>query len=64
MENGQVVISFLSRLNFLYDLQVSTDLSSGAWDSVVVDFIDGDGKVKETSLTLEHPRAFFRLVEF
>jgi hypothetical protein len=64
MENGQVVISFLSRLNFLYDLQVSTDLSSGAWDSVVVDFIDGDGTVKETSLTLEHPRAFFRLVEF
>jgi hypothetical protein len=64
MENGQVVISFPSRLNFLYDLQVSTDLASGTWDSVVVDFIEGDGAVKETSLTLEHPRAFFRLVEF
>ena len=64
LENGQVVISFLSRLNFLYDLQLSTDITSGSWDSVVVDFIEGDGTVKETSLMLEHPRAFFRLVEF
>ena len=64
MENGQVVISFLSRLNLLYDLQISTDLATGTWDSVVAGFIDGDGTVKETSLTLEHPRAFFRLVEF
>ena len=64
IENGQVVISFLSRLNFLYDLQVSTNLASGTWDSVIVDFIEGDGTVKETSLTLEHTRAFFRLVEF
>jgi len=64
MENGQAVISFLSRLNFLYDLQLSTDLTSGSWGSVVVDFIEGDGTVKETSLMLEHPRAFFRLVEF
>jgi hypothetical protein len=64
MENGQVVISFLSRLNLLYDLQISTDLATSTWDSVVAGFIDGDGTVKETSLTLEHPRAFFRLVEF
>jgi hypothetical protein len=64
IENGQVVISFLSRLNLLYDLQISTDLATGTWDSVVAGFIDGDGTVKETSLTLEHPRAFFRLVEF
>lgn len=64
IENGQVVISFLSRLNLLYDLQISTDLTTGTWDSVVAGFIDGDGTVKETSLTLEHPRAFFRLVEF
>jgi hypothetical protein len=64
MENGQVVISFLSRLNFLYDLQVSTDLASGTWDSVVVDFIEGDGTVIDIPLPLSHPRAFFRLVEF
>ena len=64
IENGQVVISFLSRLNLLYDLQISTDLATGTWDSVVAEFINGDGTVKETSLTLEHPRAFFRLVEF
>jgi len=64
MENGQVVISFLSRLNLLYDLQISTDLATSTWDSVVAGFIDGDGTVKETSLRLEHPRAFFRLVEF
>ena len=64
IENGQVVISFLSRLNLLYDLQISTDLATGTWESVIAEFIDGDGTVKETSLTLEHPRAFFRLVEF
>ena len=64
MENGQVVISFLSRLDFLYDLQISTDLTFDRWDSVVAGFIEGDGTVKETSLKLEQPRAFFRLVEF
>ena len=64
IENGQVVISFLSRLNLLYDLQISTDLAAGTWDSVVVGFINGDGTVKETFLPLEQPRAFFRLVEF
>ena len=64
LENGQVVISFLSRLDFLYDLQISTNLDLDRWDSVVAGFIEGDGTVKETSLTLEQPRAFFRLVEF
>ena len=64
MENGQVVISFLSRLNLLYDLQISTDLATGTWDSVVAGFIDGDGTVIDIPLPLSHPRAFFRLVEF
>ena len=64
IENGQVVISFLSRLNLLYDLQISTDLATGTWDSVVAGFIDGDGTVIDIPLPLSHPRAFFRLVEF
>ncbi len=64
IENGQVLVSFLSRLNLLYDLQISTDLASGAWNSVVPEFIDGDGTVIETALPLSHPRAFFRLIEF
>ena len=64
IENGQAVVSFLSRLNLLYDLQISTDLESGTWISVVPAFIDGDGTVKETVLPLSHPRAFFRLIEF
>ena len=64
IETGQAVVSFLSRLNLLYDLQISTDLDSGTWISVVPAFIDGDGTVKETVLPLSHPRAFFRLIEF
>jgi len=64
IENGQAVVSFLSRLNLLYDLQISTDLASGTWSSVVPDYIDGDGTVIETPLPLSYPRAFFRLIEF
>ena len=64
IENGQVVISFLSRLNLLYDLQISTDLATGTWESVVAEFIDGDETVIDIPLPLSHPRAFFRLVEF
>ena len=64
MENGQAVVSFLSRPNLLYDLQISTDLESGTWISVVPAFIDGDGTVIDIPLPLSHPRAFFRLVEF
>ena len=64
MENGQAVVSFLSRPNLLYDLQISTDLESGTWISVVPAVIDGDGTVIDIPLPLSHPRAFFRLVEF
>lgn len=64
IENGQAVISFQSRLNLLYDLQFSTDLTSDTWSSLVPEFIDGDGGLKEITLPLSHPRAFFRLVEF
>jgi hypothetical protein len=48
----------------LYDLQFSTDLASGSWSSLVPEFIDGDGGLKEIVLPLSHPRAFFRLIEF
>ena len=64
LSNSQAIISFTSRPGLSYDLQTRTNLSSGAWDLVSTAAIDGDGTVKETSLTLEHPRAFFRLVEF
>jgi hypothetical protein len=64
IENGQAVIRFQSRLNLLYDLQFSTDLASGSWSSLVPEFIDGDGGLKEIVLPLSHPRAFFRLIEF
>lgn len=64
LRQGQAVISFTSRLNLTYELQICTPLASGLWSPALSSSIDGDGTLKEITLTLSHPRAFFRLVEF
>ena len=64
LQQGQAVVSFTSRLNLTYDLQICTQLSSGLWSPALSSSIDGDGNLKEISLPPSHPRAFFRLVEF
>ena len=64
ISGGNASLSFTSRANLTYELQTRTNLSSGTWDLVSTNAIDGDGTVKETVLPLSHPRAFFRLVEF
>lgn len=60
----QAVINFTSRTNLTYELQTRTNLSYGAWELVSTNTINGDGTLKETTLPLSHPRAFFRLLEF
>ena len=64
ISGGNASLSFTSRANLTYELQTRTNLSSGTWDLVSTNAIDGDGTVKETVLPLSHPRAFFRLIEF
>lgn len=64
LTNGQAVISFSSRPNLTYELQICTQLSSGLWSPALSSSIDGDGTLQEITLPLSHPRAFFRLVEF
>lgn len=63
---GEVVLSFTSRANLSYDLQVCTDLELGKWVGVEPHlFMDGDGGVKVlTDPVGRRPRAFYRLVEF
>ena len=58
------MVSFTSRLNLTYELQICTQLSSGLWSPALSSSINGDGGLKEITLPLSHPRAFFRLVEF
>lgn len=65
--NGpNVSLSFTSRPNLVYDLQVCTDLESGIWTEVGPHtFMDGDGGVIEMTDPLAgRPRAFYRLVEY
>ena len=64
LHQGQAVISFTSRLNLTYELQICTQLSSGLWSPALSSSINGDGGLKEITLPLTHPRVFFRLVEF
>jgi hypothetical protein len=61
-----VSLSFTSRANLVYDLQVCTDLESGKWDNVNPHtFMDGYGDVKSMSDPVEgRPKAFYRLVEY
>ena len=64
--DGGVSLAFTSRSNFVYDLQVCTDLASGAWANVESHTgVDGDGGTKKMQDPLVgRPKAFYRLVEY
>jgi hypothetical protein len=64
--DGDVSLSFTSRANLVYDLQVCTDLASGEWGNVEPHtFMDGDGGVKSITDPVEaRSKAFYRLVEY
>jgi hypothetical protein len=63
-EAGLARLSFTSRPDFTYDLQVSTDLIS--WNNVSAhQFVAGTGDVIEfTDPLADRPRVFYRLVEY
>jgi surface-anchored protein len=63
---GSVSLSFTSRVNLNYDLQVSTDLTSGVWANVEPHVsMNGDGRrIDMTDPVAARPKAFFRLVEY
>ena len=64
--DGSVSLAFTSRSNFVYDLQVCTDLASGVWGNVEPHTsMDGDGGTKKMQDPLVgRPRGFYRLVEY
>jgi hypothetical protein len=64
IESGNAALSFASRPNLTYDLQVSTDLKT--WKNVESrDFIGGTGGLVELTDPLAgRPRVFYRLVEY
>ena len=66
MQSGNVALSFTSRANLVYDLQVCTDLESGIWRNVEPHtFMDGDGGVIPMSdPAAGRSGAFYRLVEY
>jgi len=61
-----VSLSFTSRVNLIYDLQVCTTLASGEWANVEPStFMDGDGgRIELTDPVAGRLRAFYRLVEY
>jgi hypothetical protein len=63
---GNVSLSFTSRANLVYDLQVCTDLGTGTWTNVEPHtFMDGDGgAIPMTDPVGGRPQAFYRLVEY
>lgn len=63
---GNASLSFTSRANLVYNLQVCTDLESGEWDNVNPHtFMAGDdGVVPMTDPVAGRLRAFYRLVEY
>ncbi len=63
---GSVSLSFISRANLNYDLQVCTDLASGIWVNVEPHVsMNGDGHRIDVTDPLEaRPKAFYRLVEY
>jgi hypothetical protein len=64
-QNGQVVINFNSRKNLVYDLEICTDLTGGVWSLLEPHTrMDGTGGTIECPVPIEHPRAFFRLIEY
>ena len=63
---GSVALSFTSRANLNYDLQVCTDLASGIWVNVEPHVsMNGDGRRIDVTDPVEaRPKAFYRLVEY
>jgi surface-anchored protein len=63
---GSVSLSFTSRANLNYDLQVCTDLASGVWANVEPHVsMNGDGRrIDMTDHLAARPQAFYRLVEY
>jgi surface-anchored protein len=63
---GSVSLSFTSRANLNYDLQVCTDLASGVWANVEPHVsMNGDGRrIDMADPVAARPKAFFRLVEY
>lgn len=63
---GSVSLSFTSRANLNYDLQVCTDLASGGWVNVEPHVsLNGDGRrIDMTDPVAARPKAFYRLVEY
>lgn len=66
LDGGNVKLSFTSRANLNYDLQVCTDLRSGVWTNIEMhSFINGAGDIKNmTDAVAGRPRVFYRLVEY
>jgi hypothetical protein len=63
---GSVALSFTSRANLNYDLQVCTDLASGIWVNVEahVSINGNDGWIEMADPVAARPKAFYRLVEY
>jgi hypothetical protein len=65
LQDGQALISFISREYLVYDLQICTDLTANRWINVEGNIgIDGNGLQTELSFPIRYPRAFFRIVEY
>lgn len=63
VESGNARLTFTSRLNLSYDLQVSTTLAPDDWQTI--DYADGTGAAVEfTDPLAGRPRVFYRLVEY
>lgn len=63
VESGDAKLTFTSRLNLAYDLQVSTTLADDDWQTIA--FADGTGaSVELTDPLAGRPRVFYRLVEY
>lgn len=63
---GSVSLSFTSRANLNYDLQVCTDLASGGWVNVEPHVsMNGDGRrIEVNDPVAARSKAFYRLVEY
>jgi hypothetical protein len=63
IEAGAAKLTFTSRLNLSYDLQVSTTLADTDWTTI--DFANGTGATLQfTDPLAGRPRVFYRLVEY
>ena len=65
--SGSVSLSFTSRANLNYDLQVCTDLASCGWVNVEPHVSingDDDRRIEVNDPVAARPKAFYRLVEY